>query len=144
VTIAYYSLTIAQLATFVLTLGLTSGNPFAVPITWVFVFLGLVLAVVGASTLAMFYTSARWRAAKTGFQRRGIYRYVRHPMYTGVMTVAFGFVVAGPTVLGAIAYLTLVMITYARALVEERILTERQPEYIEYMNRTKRFIPWVV
>jgi protein-S-isoprenylcysteine O-methyltransferase Ste14 len=143
-TIAYYSLTIAQLASFALTLGLTSGSPFEVPMTWVFILVGLVLAVVGASTLAMFYTSARWRASKTGFQRRGIYRYVRHPMYTGVMTIALGFVVAGPTVWGGVAYLMLVVVTYARALVEERILTEKQPEYTEYANRTKRFIPWVI
>ena len=143
-TIAYYSLTIAQLASFALTLAVTSGNPFAAPLTWVFVFMGLVLAVVGASTLAMFYTSARWRATKTGFQRRGIYRYVRHPMYTGMMTIALGFVVTGPTVSGAAAFLMLVVTSYARALVEERILIEKQPDYSEYVNRTKRFIPWVV
>lgn len=143
-TIAYYGLTIAQLASFALTLSFTKGNPFAVPVTWAFIFVGLVLVVIGASTLAMFYTSARWRAAKTGFQRRGIYRYVRHPMYTGVMTVALGFVVAGPTVLGGIAFSVLVASTYARALVEERMLAEKQPEYIEYRERTKRFIPWVI
>lgn len=143
-TIVYYSLTIAQLASFALTLSLTKGDPFAAPITWVFIIVGLLLAVVGASTLAMFYTSAQWRSAKTGFQRRGIYRYVRHPIYTGVMTIALGFVVAGPTVLGGAAYLILVVTTYARALVEERILTEKQPGYIEYVTRTKRFIPWII
>jgi protein-S-isoprenylcysteine O-methyltransferase Ste14 len=60
------------------------------------------------------------------------------------MTVALAFVVAAPTVLGGIAYLVVVATTYARAGVEERILTEKSPEYAKYRNRTKRFMPFVI
>ena len=60
------------------------------------------------------------------------------------MTVALAFVVAGPTLLGSIAYLAVVTTTNARAGVEEQMITEKSPEYAEYRKRTKRFIPFVI
>jgi protein-S-isoprenylcysteine O-methyltransferase Ste14 len=139
----YVSLVIAQLASFAVTLLLTEGDPFDKPFFWVIVVLGLAWALVGASTLGSWYAFAR-RRASARFQRRGVYRYVRHPIYTGLMAVALAFVVAGPTLLGGIAYLVVVATTNARAGVEERMLTEKSPEYAEYRKRTKRFIPFVI
>ena len=121
-TSVYISLVIAQLASFAVTLLLTEGDPFAKPFFWVMVVFGLAWAVVGAFTLGAWTVSARQRAS-TGFQQRGVYRYVRHPIYTGLMTVALAFVVAGPTLVGGIAYLAVVATTYARAGVEEQMLT---------------------
>jgi protein-S-isoprenylcysteine O-methyltransferase Ste14 len=139
----YVSLVIAQLASFAVTLFLTEGEPFKKPYFWVIVILGLAWTFVGASTLGIWFASAR-RRASAGFQRRGVYRYVRHPIYTGLMTVALAFVVAGPTLLGGIGYLAVVATSNARAGVEERMLTEKSPEYAEYRIRTKRFIPFVI
>jgi protein-S-isoprenylcysteine O-methyltransferase Ste14 len=139
----YVSLAIAQVASFAVTLLLTEGDPFNKPLFWVIVISGLAWVFVGAFTLGIWYTSERRRAA-AGFQQRGVYRYVRHPIYTGLMTVALAFVLAAPTVLGGIAYLVVVATTYARAGVEERILTEKSPEYAKYRNRTKRFMPFVI
>jgi len=125
------------------TLLLTEGDPFRKPSFWVIVIFGLAWAFVGAFTLGIWSASAR-RRASASFQQQGVYRYVRHPIYTGLMTVALAFVVAGPTLLGGIAYLAVVATTNARAGVEERMLTKKSPEYTEYRKRTKRFIPFVI
>ncbi len=139
----YVSLVIAQLASFAVTLLLTEGDPFVKPYFWVIVISGLAWVFVGSFTLGIWSVSTR-RRASAGFQQRGVYRYVRHPIYTGLMAVALAFVVAGPTLLGGIAYLVVVATTNARAGVEERMLTEKSPEYAEYRKRTKRFIPFVI
>lgn len=139
----YISLAIAQVASFVLTLALAEGDPFAKPLFWAIVIFGLVWVFAGAITLGVWYASPRLRASE-GFQERGVYRYVRHPLYTGFMIVAFSFFVTGPTVLGGIAFLLVVTTTVGRAGVEELMLMEKSPEYAEYRKRTHRFIPFVV
>lgn len=74
---------------------------------------------------------------------RGVYALVRHPIYSGVIASAFawGFWLQGPlTLLGCVA---LVGLFNGKAVLEERWLLERFPEYSDYRNRTKRLIPWV-
>jgi protein-S-isoprenylcysteine O-methyltransferase Ste14 len=76
----------------------------------------------------------------------GIYRYVRHPSYTGTMVVALGVALsirsAGALLL--IPLFTLAGLVY-RIRVEERMLLSVVGErYRDYMNRTKRFIPFIV
>jgi protein-S-isoprenylcysteine O-methyltransferase Ste14 len=143
----YVSLVIAQLASFAATLLLTerdhSDESFYWVIFWVIVIFGLAWVFVGGFTLGIWSVSARRRDSE-GFQQRGVYRYVRHPIYTGLMTVALAFVVVGPTLLGGIGYLAVIATSNARAGVEERMLTEKSSEYAEYRKRTKRFIPFVI
>jgi protein-S-isoprenylcysteine O-methyltransferase Ste14 len=76
----------------------------------------------------------------------GIYRYIRHPSYTGTMLVAIGVALsirsAGALLL--IPPFTLAGLIY-RIRVEERTLLGVVGErYRDYMNRTKRFIPFIV
>ena len=76
---------------------------------------------------------------------RGIYRWVRHPSYTGGMLMYVGTALALTnwmsvliiTVAGAAAYMY-------RVRVEEQALQENLGgRYQEYMRRTKRFVPFV-
>lgn len=143
VKVAYYSLVVAQLGSFVVTGMATEGAPFEKAYFWVIVDIGLALVFTGSITLGAWYVSGRSRASK-GFYDRGIYGYVRHPIYTGLITIALAYLVAGPTLLGGIAFLVVVATTNARAEVEERILVEKSPGYAEYRGRTKRFVPLVI
>jgi protein-S-isoprenylcysteine O-methyltransferase Ste14 len=74
---------------------------------------------------------------------RGIYRYVRHPIYAGdvVMLIGLELALNSWLVLGAIALAPVVM---RQAIGEERALRATLPGYAEYCARTKRFIPFVV
>lgn len=73
----------------------------------------------------------------------GIYRYVRHPIYTGDLLLLAGLQLALNSwlVLGVLAPALVVL---RRASVEERQLDQQLPEYASYRARTKRFIPFVV
>jgi protein-S-isoprenylcysteine O-methyltransferase Ste14 len=76
---------------------------------------------------------------------RGVYRWVRHPSYTGGMLMYMG------TGLALTNWLSLLIITVAgagaylyRVRVEEQALQESLGgRYQEYMRRTKRFVPFV-
>lgn len=74
----------------------------------------------------------------------GPYRYVRHPIYTGMMLALLGSaVVAGTPWL--LVFLGMVIYCVYSARTEERLMLENFSEpYAEYKKRTKAFIPFVV
>jgi protein-S-isoprenylcysteine O-methyltransferase Ste14 len=74
----------------------------------------------------------------------GIYRYVRHPMYSSLLFLAWGAVlksVTVPTVLLGLAA-SVALAATARAEEAENLLRFGQ-EYRDYMARTRRFIPFL-
>jgi protein-S-isoprenylcysteine O-methyltransferase Ste14 len=76
---------------------------------------------------------------------RGIYNYVRNPMYFGlIIGVCFGLPAFGLSIRGFLVSLLLVPILLNRIRLEEELLTEHfQDEYLQYKARTKRLIPFV-
>jgi len=77
--------------------------------------------------------------------KRGIYKYLRHPMYLGgiIGVIGFSFVFRGFIMMFIVV--TLYFIVFRnRMLYEEKILTEQFGEkYTEYMKETKRILPFV-
>ncbi len=76
---------------------------------------------------------------------RGAYRYVRHPSYSGGALVFLGIGLALANCLSILVLLLSSAIVYAYGVrVEEGALATVLGEpYRAYMNRTKRFIPFV-
>ncbi|MFG1785714.1 methyltransferase family protein [Rhodococcus oryzae] len=74
----------------------------------------------------------------------GLYRWIRHPSYTGALICALGFTIAYTNWLAPLAVLGLVLGYVVRIPHEERTLAEGLGEpYRQYMRRTKRLIPFV-
>ena len=75
----------------------------------------------------------------------GIYRYVRHPQYTGLLLLSFGMMAEWATLAMLILY-PVMLVMYVRLAKEEEkdMLREFKDEYREYMKNTKMFIPFIV
>jgi protein-S-isoprenylcysteine O-methyltransferase Ste14 len=73
----------------------------------------------------------------------GIYRYVRHPIYTGDVLLLVGLELALNSWL-VVAVLIPLAVFVRQALAEEALLSRVFPEYAAYCQRTKRFIPFLV
>jgi len=71
----------------------------------------------------------------------GLYRWVRHPIYTGVVLAALGLMVAGASVAHLVGFLALYVVLMTKAQLEEKLLAERYQEYEAYAQRTGRFFP---
>ncbi|MHA2029040.1 MAG: methyltransferase family protein [Candidatus Kariarchaeaceae archaeon] len=75
----------------------------------------------------------------------GIYKYIRHPIYAGSLIGVGGFILVSQSI--AISLITFILyfsIFSNRIQYEERILIEEFGEkYVNYMNTSKRFIPFV-
>jgi len=76
---------------------------------------------------------------------QGPYRWIRHPSYTGALITMFGLGLAFTNWLSLLAILIAGLIGYSyRVSVEEQILIKALGDpYRAYMQRTKRFIPFV-
>jgi len=71
----------------------------------------------------------------------GLYRYMRHPIYTGVLLVVVGLGLrSGSWISAAVAVVTVVFFN-AKAAWEEDRLTERYDGYAAYAAATPRFVP---
>lgn len=104
---------------------------------------GVVCGLAGAAALGRNLTPFPRPSASTSLVRSGIYRYIRHPLYTAVMSAAFAWGAlwqSWPALVGA---LVLAFFFDAKARREEKWLRQRFPEYAEYQERTRRFVPGV-
>jgi len=72
----------------------------------------------------------------------GIYRYVRHPQYTGIIVMTAGFLVQWPTIITILMWPILVASYYKLARKEEKLMgSEFGEEYEEYAKDIPMFFP---
>jgi protein-S-isoprenylcysteine O-methyltransferase Ste14 len=71
----------------------------------------------------------------------GPYRYVRHPIYVGVLLSALGFALLMSSLAALLLVCALAVLLDLKARREEAWLLEHDPAYGTYMRRTRRFIP---
>ena len=85
---------------------------------------------------------------KEGLLTSGIYRYFRHPIYTGIVWIALGFPLTTQNLDGLLMFPGVLLANVAQATVEEKwdVGARFQAEYEEYRKRTRMFGPvwfWV-
>jgi len=72
----------------------------------------------------------------------GVYKYIRHPLYTSLILFSLGGFLKAPSILGTGLVITTVIGVYLTARIEEGHNLERFGDsYQDYMEKTKRFIP---
>jgi protein-S-isoprenylcysteine O-methyltransferase Ste14 len=120
------------------------------PFAWTLFVAGLVLLaaggwlfVAGLRDLGRSLTPLPLPRDTAALVETGIYRWLRHPIYAGLIVAAIGWAVlsASPWALGA-ALLLLAWLD-AKARREEAWLLERYPGYAAYRARTKRILPGI-
>ncbi|OGK82505.1 MAG: hypothetical protein A2X53_11905 [Candidatus Rokubacteria bacterium GWA2_70_23] len=100
-----------------------------------------VLIAAGLSLLAV-----GWATVYRGRDRLvtdGIYRYLRHPQYVGLMLIIFGFNIMWPTVLTFLmAPVLIVMYVRLARREDEELATFFGEAFLGYAARTRAFLPW--
>ena len=120
--------------------------PFLVPLRS----LGLLVGFAGL----MFSGAATWQLkagrsltpmpsprAGAALVTSGVYHWVRHPVYSGLLVWAFGMAIATASGLHFVLFGLLWVFFHAKAAHEERMLTQTFGGYTEYAARTPRFFP---
>ena len=73
----------------------------------------------------------------------GIYAYVRHPIYLGLMLVAFGWAVAMDSLPALTVAIVFTVFLDLKSRREEAWLRQEYPDYASYAMHTRRFVPYV-
>ena len=73
----------------------------------------------------------------------GIYRWLRHPLYSSVMFASVGWALLWQSGFALAAAAGLCVFFDAKARLEERLLAERFAAYRKYRQRTRRFVPGI-
>lgn len=102
---------------------------------------GLAVMVLGGTALGRGLTAVPIPNEHAQLRTGGLYRMVRHPIYTGLLLAAGSFVVATGSGWRALAFAGLVVLLTVKARWEEVRLARRFAAYPEYAARTPRFVP---
>lgn len=73
----------------------------------------------------------------------GIFKYIRHPIYTGIFLAFFGFSFFYDSVYKLLISIVLLLLFYFKSNYEEKQLIKMFPEYQKYALQTGRFFPKV-
>ncbi|WP_309492046.1 isoprenylcysteine carboxylmethyltransferase family protein [Candidatus Hecatella orcuttiae] len=118
---------------------LWSGHLFG----WVGIAVGTPILILGGALIV-----AGWRAVHRavssdgGLVTDGVYRFVRHPQYLGLMLLTLGWLVHWPTIIGAAMWPFLVLLYYRLARREEKDLEMKFGErFHKYRNTVPMLLP---
>jgi protein-S-isoprenylcysteine O-methyltransferase Ste14 len=101
---------------------------------------GIALVVLGWNVVYKRY----WRKdpGKGELVTESIYRYIRHPQYTGFLMITFGMLLDWATLPMLIMWPVMALLYTRLAKKEEGDMTaEFGQQYVDYMGRTGRFLP---
>ena len=73
----------------------------------------------------------------------GLYKYIRHPIYTGIIFAALGLGFYDESAWKICTALVLWLLFYFKSRYEEKQLIKSFPQYLSYRKTTGRFIPFI-
>ena len=104
-------------------------------------FFGSFVAALSLRDLGKSLTAHPMPLANATLRTDGFYRFVRHPIYFGLLTTMLGITVMAPSILRWLLWLGLVLLLNQKANWEEQFLRERYPKYADYAASVPRILP---
>ena len=132
-------------------LSVSANSPLLIPhiliisiLSAILAMTGLIVAISARRTLAANWSGAVAIKSEHELVTTGLYHYVRHPIYTGVLTLALGVLLSFGTLGACVGFLIIVAAIILKLRDEEKILASHFAEqYLHYRKRTKILIPFV-
>jgi protein-S-isoprenylcysteine O-methyltransferase Ste14 len=130
-------------------------NPFSLQqmFSWVFLFFGAYLVFVGFLEMQKKGRAEKSRKAEslyhfektTELVDTGIFKYIRHPLYSSLIFLTWGILFKQVTIpLIIVAVVSTVFLYFTSITDEKECVAYFGDKYSEYMKRTKRFIPFII
>jgi protein-S-isoprenylcysteine O-methyltransferase Ste14 len=107
--------------------------------------IGLVFALWARVTLGRNWSGVVTLKEGHELVERGPYRFVRHPIYTGMLTMFFATALAQGHLSGLVGTLLMFASFWIKLRDEEKLMLQQFPErYADYRRRAKCIIPFVL
>jgi protein-S-isoprenylcysteine O-methyltransferase Ste14 len=105
--------------------------------------LGTVIALMAAINLGKNLTPLPRPKDNAELIQDGLYRFVRHPIYFGVIVLSVGWGLIQQSTLVWLYILIITIFFDIKSRKEEQWLVERFSAYVDYQGRVRKLIPWV-
>jgi protein-S-isoprenylcysteine O-methyltransferase Ste14 len=112
--------------------------------------LGLIVAIFGliiltVALLQLHKNLSPFPTPKTNSElvTNGLYRWIRHPIYSGILLFVFGYAIYSQNEYRLIIAVALLILFYFKSSYEERLLKRKFPNYTYYQQKTGRFFPFI-
>ena len=102
---------------------------------------GAGILVLAALNLGRSLTPLPTPVPRGVLQTGGLYRFVRHPIYSGLLVLLFGSAATSGSAVRLVLAAALLGLLTRKARWEEDMLRRRYPDYDDYARRTPRFVP---
>jgi protein-S-isoprenylcysteine O-methyltransferase Ste14 len=122
------------------------AHPFAwyQIISWILLIVSLIPIISGVYLLRHAGKPTDALEATTQLVQSGIYSLIRHPLYTSLLTLAWGVFFKSPSLLdGCLATVASAFLFGTARADEVECLVKFGEEYARYMKKTKLFIPFI-
>ena len=119
------------------------GNPWTEFVGQLLFLAGLSFVVWSGVVLGRSLTAHPEPTAKSELRTTGPYAVARHPIYSGLISLAVGAAFAGASWLHILAAAALTVTLWSKSRFEESLLVESYgDEYLAYARVVGRFSPW--
>jgi len=105
--------------------------------------LGTIIALIAAINLGKNLTPLPRPKENAELVQAGLYRWVRHPIYFGVIVLALGWGLIQQSTLVWMYVLIITIFFDIKSRKEERWLVARFSTYANYQGRVRKLIPWL-
>lgn len=108
--------------------------------------MGIIVHIMAMATLKQYYTGTLVTVHKHSIVDTGLYGYIRHPGYLGVLLISVGFGLAVGNWLALVVISISFAVTYSYRIEkeEEMLIKSFGARYVNYKKRTKTIVPFVL
>jgi protein-S-isoprenylcysteine O-methyltransferase Ste14 len=114
-------------------------GPAGMAISW----LGLLIMILAAVSLRRVLTALPEPRPDGELVQTGLYGWMRHPIYTGLLLLALGTAFAKANLISLICTGFLWLWLERKMAYEERLLAQKYAGYADYSRRVKKLIPGI-
>lgn len=107
----------------------------------VFKWVGILAVLISAYSIRRSLTAMPLPKEHGQLATNGLYKYVRHPMYTSVLTFSLGLALLSGEAYKYILVIGLAVLFYYKSIYEEKFLIKKYGDYEKYAQKTPRFLP---
>ena len=130
-------------------------DPFSINqiFSWIFLIISGYLVIVGVILMKKVGKQGNNRNEKTLYQfektteliEQGIFKYIRHPLYSSLLFLTWGIFLKNFSIeLLIVSMLSTVFLYLTATFDEKECIAFFGDKYIEYMKKSKRFIPYIL
>ena len=113
-------------------------------LSWTLILLSLILGVFGYRLLVQVGKPELRLAADQQLSASGLYKYVRHPLYTSLILFSLALYLKAITMISTALFLGTALFLFITASEEEMENLDRYGvEYARYLDASKMFVPFV-